>query len=97
MEEVRLWLAIIGAVAVKLVLSDKLTLARSFATSSAGIFAAWVFTDPLLNALGWEPDRYRIAVAALLALTGENILRRLLDFTNSESMIAEILKMWRGK
>ena len=97
MEETRLWLAIIGAVVVKIVLSDKLTLVRSFATASAGIFAAWVFTDPLLAALGWEPDRYRIAVAAMLALTGENLLRRLLDFTGSDSMISDLLKMWRGK
>lgn len=97
MEELRLWLAILGAVAVKLLLSDKLTIFRSVATSSAGIFAAWVFTDPLLNGLGWEPDRYRVAVAAMLALLGENILRRLLDFTSSESMVADLLKLWRGK
>lgn len=97
MEELRLWLAIFGAVAVKLLLSDRLTVFRSLATSSAGIFAAWVFTDPILNMLGWEPDRYRIAVAAMLALTGENILRRVLDFTSSESMIADLLKLWRGK
>lgn len=97
MEELRLWLAIFGAVAVKLLLSDRLTIFRSIATSSAGIFAAWVFTDPALNALGWEPDRYRVAVAAMLALTGENILRRLLDFTSSETMLADLLKLWRGK
>lgn len=97
MEELRLWLAILGAVAVKLLLSDRMTLFRSFATSTAGIFAAWVFTDPLLNALGWEPNRYRIAVAAMLALTGENLLRRVLDFSKSESMIADLVKLWRGK
>lgn len=97
MEEVRIWLAIIGAVVVKIILSDKLTVVRSTATASAGIFAAWVFTDPFLSVVGWEPDRYRIAVAAMLALTGENLLRRVLDFTSSESMIADLFKMWRGK
>ena len=53
MEEVRIWLAIIGAVVVKIILSDKLTLVRSTATASAGIFSAWVFTDPFLSVVGW--------------------------------------------
>ena len=97
MDEVRLWLAILGAVAVKLLLSDRMTLFRSVATSAAGIFAAWVFTDPILNLIGWEPERYRIAAAAMLALTGENLLRRILDFSKSESMIADLIKVWRDK
>ena len=64
---------------------------------SAALLAAWVFTDATLDLLGLSPDRFQIPVAVLWALTGENLLRRALDLSASETAFADLLKMWRGK
>lgn len=99
MNDTRWWLTVIAAVAVKLLLSEIQTWRRAVASAAAALLMAVVFTDPLLAFLGpsWEPDRYRIAVAVVLALFGENLVRRLMDTTGSPTLITDLIRAWRGK
>lgn len=72
-------LVIAFAVIVKQVLSPFHSLFRSFSTAFAAVFCAYVFTPPITHLLGWTDDNTRNAVAAVLGLTGEHIVRHIID------------------
>ncbi|WP_422383290.1 hypothetical protein [Roseibium album] len=87
------WIAVMGATFIKLALSTSLNFIKAAVTVASALIAAIFFTEPLLHYFGWEPDIYREAVAVLLALTGEEIARLLV---NPDKLLAW-LKAWRGK
>lgn len=96
-DDLRMLITVICAVLIKLIISETLSIIRAASTIGAAIFSAWVFTDPALHWFALDPERYRLAVAAILALLGENLIRRLLDLTGSDTAIANLIKAWRGK
>lgn len=77
----RFWVAIAGAALFKLLTSPWHSPTRAILTVCAAVFAAWVFTDPVLHFMSWPPDSYRNPVAALLALTGEGTMRWVIRIT----------------
>lgn len=91
------WLAAALAVVVKLLLSPSLSLRRALGTAAAALLAAWVGTDPVCHILGWEGEQMRTLAAALLALTGENIVRRILDLSDNPAQIKALWDIWRGR
>ena len=46
------------------------------------VFSAYVFTDPVIAWLHMDPDTYKSAVAALVALSGEGIARLVISIAN---------------
>lgn len=72
-------LVIAFAVFIKQVLSPFHSIARAFSTALAAVFCAYVFTDPVCSILRFDDDRTRLAVAAVLGLTGEHIIRHIID------------------
>lgn len=71
----RFWIAIAGAAVFKLLTSPWHSPTRAVMTVGAAVFAAWVFTDPVLHVMSWPVETYRNPVAALLALSGESFMR----------------------
>ena len=69
------WIAIAGATLFKLVSSQHHSLRRATVTVGAAVFAAWVFTEPFLGLMGWDEDTYKAPAAALIALSGESVMR----------------------
>lgn len=67
------------AVLVKQVLSPFHSVWRAVSTALAAVFCAYVFTDPIYSMLGWDNEKNRLAVAAVLGLTGEHIIRHIID------------------
>lgn len=67
------------AVLVKQVLSPFHSVWRAVSTALAAVFCAYVFTDPICSILGWGDEKTRLAVAAVLGLTGEHIIRHIID------------------
>lgn len=96
-EDLRLWGFIIATVIVKLLLSKVLSVWRAIATGASGILAALVMTEPTIHWLGIDESVYYILVACLWTIVGENLIRRVIDFSNSESAIEDLIKMWRGR
>lgn len=88
----RFWLAVAGAAAVKLLTSPWHSPTRAIVTVLAAVFSAWAFTDPVLRWWDLEPDTYRNAVAAILALTGEGGMRWIISATPEK-----LFDMWRGR
>lgn len=86
------WIAVMGATFVKLALSQSLNIVRAVVTVTSALIAAIFFTEPLLHYFEWDPEIYREAVAVLLALTGEEIARLLV---NPDKLLAWV-KAWRG-
>lgn len=85
------WLAIFCGIALKIVLSDKITKRSLGLSIVAGVFCAVFFTEPVLEFLLLEGGFYERGLAAIFALTGENIVRRILAFSKS-GKISDIKK-----
>lgn len=88
----RFWAAVGGATLFKLATSPNHSLTRTAITVGAAIFSAWLFTDPLLHFMGWEPESYRNAAAGLMALIGEGAMRWLIRVTPEK-----LISIWRGE
>ncbi|MDA4845977.1 hypothetical protein [Hoeflea poritis] len=76
--DLKFWIAVVGAIIVKLLLSKTQSVLKALATVVAALFFAWIFTDPMLHFMEWEPETYKAPLAALLALTSEGLLRSLM-------------------
>ena len=74
----KFWGAVFGAIILKLLMSKTQSVCQALVTVVAALFAAWIFTDPVLHWMEWEPETYKAPLAALLALTSEGLLRSLM-------------------
>jgi hypothetical protein len=86
----KFWIAVGGAALFKVMTSPHHSLTRAVMTVLAGVFSAWVFTDSLLDIMGWSPETYRLPAAALVTLTGEGAMRWLISLTPERA-----LEIWR--
>lgn len=90
------WLAAGGATLVKLVTAPYTGLWRAVVTVFAAVFSAFFLTAPMLDLLGLDPEIYTTAMAALMALTGEGIMRWVVGAANEPTKIIDLLRQWRG-
>lgn len=90
------WLAAFGAAALKVVLSPWFGLWKGVLSVFTAVVVAILFTDPVVAYLNLNPQVYKIAVAALIALTGEGIVRWILQLVTDPAKILEIVKVFRG-
>lgn len=88
----RFWIAVFGAVILKLATSESHSVKKVFITWFTAAFVAWVATEPLIGYLELDAERYTVLTAAVLALTGDSIVKWLMSI-KPESLI----KMWRGR
>lgn len=96
------WITVAGAAIVRLITADydgpfHLSLLRGVVTAFTAVFAAVTFTEPVLHALSLPADTYKIPMAALMALTGEGLMRMVIRLSADWKQALEILKIWRGK
>ena len=91
------WITAVLAALVKVAASDKFHIWRGLISFVIAIFCAWVFTDPFLDWFDLRKEVYQIPVAALFAVTGENMVRMILLTTSDNKVILSIIKAWRGK
>lgn len=96
-DEIKFWIVILGAAVVKMLITKTQSVFQAVTSMAAAIFMAWVFTDPVLSWLEWPAENYRNAVAAVLALLGDTLIRRLLEISKSPTAFADLLKLFRGK
>lgn len=78
--DLKFWLAVAGAIFIKLITSRWHSILRAFVVVVTAVFMAWLFTDPLLEFMGW-PKSYREPVAALLALTADGTIKWIIRVT----------------
>lgn len=90
------WLAAMGATLVKLITAPYTGLWRAVVTVFAAVFSAFFLTSPMMDLLGLAPEIYTTAMAALMALTGEGLMRWLIGAANEPTKIIDLLKQWRG-
>lgn len=93
----RFWLAVLGAAFVRVATSENHSFLRSALTVGMAVFAAWTFTDVTLDYLNLPPPTYRNPVAALLALTGEGLMRFAIGAVNDPGKALDLWNKWRGK
>lgn len=75
---IEFWIAMALAVVLKLRASPTITVFGAITTTIAAVSSALIFTDPVLEWLNADRETYTYAVAALVALTGEHLMRQLL-------------------
>lgn len=91
------WAAVIGATLIKVFTSTYGGIVRLSTMVAAAVFSAFWFTDPVLHVLRLDPTTYRYGVAALLALTGEGLMRMAIGLSNDSTKLIEFWRAWRGK
>lgn len=95
--EITFWLAVFGATIVKVLTSPYHSLRRTSVMVFVAVFSAWIFTDPVVHHLGLNAEDYRNAVAALICLTAEGVVRAVIHVSNNPQELLEIYKRWRNR
>ncbi|MEL6752348.1 MAG: hypothetical protein AAFO70_09735 [Pseudomonadota bacterium] len=95
--DAKFWAAVAGAIVLKLISSEALSLRVAAATVLFAVFSAWAFTGPVLDFFDLSVETYQIATAATLALTGEYVFRLLVSVSKNPAQLLEWLRAWRGK
>lgn len=87
------WSAALAAAFIRVATSERHSISRSLIIVAIAIFSAWVGTPPVLAWLNLPSD-YETVVAAVCALTGEGIMRWLINVSKDP---LQLLAMWRGQ
>lgn len=91
------WIVTLAAGVGKVFMSEHHSIGRAFLTVGAAIFFAVVFTDVAAEMTGLQSEAGRAALAAALALLGEEVTRAILRLLKSDDFLERIVKAWRGK
>lgn len=75
------WLAVGLGITIKLMFSETLSKKQFALTIISGMFCAVFFPKPILHFLRVEGEHFEYAIVGLLALTGENLMRRIIKFS----------------
>lgn len=92
------WISVAGATFVRVVTSERHSLLRSLFSVFAAVFAACIFTAPSIDYLNLNPMTYTAPVAALWALTGEGVMRWIINASGQPlEFVKSVFNMWKGK
>lgn len=86
-------LTVIGATVVKVASSPFHSITRAALMMFAAVFSAYVFTDPVVRYFEIGHDYY-LAVAALLTLSGEGLMRMIITFSSDPEKLTGLIKAW---
>ena len=86
------WAAVLVAVLIKLKTSTRLGLWGTITTIATALLSAYAFAEPVSQRLGFS----EIIVAALIALTGEGIMRYVLIVVNNPEELKEWVRLWKS-
>ena len=86
------WIAMIFAMLVKLKASQRLTKTQTAMTVAVSVTGALLFTEPVYNYFGFTGDTGRYACCAIVALTCEDLARKIMGLSPQE-----LINLWRGK
>lgn len=95
--DVSFWISVLGATVIKLLTSPYSSFTRAVLTVFAAMFSAYVFTEPMIHWLGLDPLTYTTPMAALVALTGEGLMRTVISFAENPMKAVELYKAWRDR
>ena len=87
--------SILAGLVLSILTADQQTPGMFAARAIAGLACALIFTDPIVDWLDREPDIYRDATAALLAVSGYAVARVVSNFRLA--MLVDLIKAWRGR
>lgn len=94
--DVSFWASVVGAAVLKLLFSPFQSWWKSFSTMVSAVFCAWVFTAPVMDLMGWNPDIYENAVAAVIALMGEGVMRMIIQVWQDPRLAIDFIRAVRG-
>lgn len=89
-------IVVFGAALLKVLLSSRLGWKGALVTYFSAVFLAWVGTPPALHYFGLTIEYWSI-VAAVIALTGEQIARALIFLVSDPEMFKDMLQRRMGK
>ena len=95
--DLQFWFAVAGATLFKLLTSEFGGPFRAVATVFAAVFSAWLFTEPALSWFALDAETFELPMAALIAITGEGVMKWLIAASNDPSRVVTLLKSWRAK
>lgn len=90
-EAQQLWLAILGAALVKVLLSERLGWRAAIGTWFIAVFSAWLLTPPAVDWFNVSP-LYAPAMAALIALMGEQIAKTIVIVSKDPEFFKDMVR-----
>lgn len=93
-QDIYFWLSVGGATVVKLLTHEHTgtwpyIIFRGVTTAFCAVTSAVIFTDPLIALLDVPAETFKVSTAAILALTGEGLMRILMRSTNDFEGLAK--------
>ena len=95
-QSIEFWIIVAAAIVFKISTSERLSALGVIATVSGSVLAAVVGTDLVVELAGLQSQTATYAVACLLGLTGEDMIRRVIIKSRSGESPLGILKWLRG-
>ena len=89
---IEFWVAVIVAAIIKVLLSENLAKTAVAVSIVSGLFAAAFGAHPLLDWLELDPVIYGPLIGGLLALTGESVVRLVVQWSPDNSVIGHLFK-----
>lgn len=87
----QIWLAIFGAALVKVLLSERLGWKAAIGTWFIAVFSAWLLTPPAVAWFNISPT-YAPAMAALIALLGEQLAKTIVMVSKDPEFFKDLLR-----
>ncbi len=88
---IEIWAAVLVAVVVKLQTSNRLTLIGTISTVIVAVISSLTLHQPVTDMMGWETDAH-VIVAVIIALTAENLMKAIVEFTADKGKLKSIIK-----
>lgn len=96
LREPMFWFVTVGAAAFRSVTAEPRTTGVVAVSFFSAVFAAITFTEPVVEYGGFKGSHVW-AVAALITLTGEHVMRFIIKITKDPSQILDLWNKWRGR
>jgi hypothetical protein len=94
------WLSVAGATMIKLLTSQYGGPLKVLLTVLAAVFSAYFFTIPAMHILGLDPEVYTTVMAAVMAVTGEGLMRWVMKFVDTlpydPGKLIDLIRRWRS-
>ena len=88
---IEIWAAVAVAIVVKLQTSNRLTLLGVVSTVIVAMGSSLLLYVPITEMMGWGADAH-VVVAVILALTAENLMKAIVEFTADRGMMQGVIK-----
>ena len=88
---IEIWISVLVAVIVRLKSSVTLNWTGALSTTMVAVGAGMIMYKPITALIGLSPD-WELLMSILIALTAENVMKGIIDFSDDKDTVKNIIK-----